>query len=124
MFFYSSFLAACNKSDATGTTSVTPPKAGFTLDLTAPQNAALLNVGGYVNHGNINVVHTSGGFVAFSALCTHDACVVGYNSTVYQFQCPCDGGIFDISGNVVSGPATVALPSYTVTQSGNNLTVN
>ena len=123
MFFLSSFLTACSKSD-TATTTITPPTAGFTIDISAPENAALLNVGGYVNHTNINIVHTSGGFVAFSALCTHEGCVVGYNSTTYQFQCPCDGGVFDISGNVLSGPAPTALPSYTVTQSGNMLTVH
>jgi Rieske Fe-S protein len=120
-----SLLAACSKSDTAATAStITPPAAGFSIDLNAPENAALLYVGGSVNHNNINIVHTTGGFVAFSALCTHQGCVVGYNSTAFQFQCPCHGGIFDIGGNVVSGPPPSALPSYTVTQSGSMLSVH
>lgn len=118
MSFLSTFIAACNKSDNTA-----QPAAGFTLDLTAAENAALQGVGGSVNKNNINIVHTASGYVAVSAVCTHQGCTVGYLASSSQFRCPCHGGMFDINGNVLSGPPPSALKKYTVTQNGNILSI-
>jgi thiosulfate dehydrogenase [quinone] large subunit len=50
------------------------------------------------------VIRTGGGkLTAFSAVCTHAGCTVGYQSG--QLVCPCHGGTFDANtGAVVSGP--------------------
>lgn len=50
------------------------------------------------------VIHAPSGFVAFSALCTHEECVVRWDETAQKIVCPCHGGIFDLKGNVLSGP--------------------
>jgi len=43
--------------------------------------------------------------LGFSATCTHsDTCLVDWDAERRQLVCPCHRGIFDIRGNVVSGP--------------------
>ena len=41
---------------------------------------------------------------ALSATCTHLGCQVRWDAGATQFRCPCHGGVFDASGNVVDGP--------------------
>ena len=41
---------------------------------------------------------------AFSATCTHLGCQVRWEADAKRFQCPCHGGAFDASGQVVEGP--------------------
>ncbi len=47
----------------------------------------------------------SGDFVAYSAVCTHQACTVAYKDG--QLACPCHGSVFDPENGaeVVNGPA-------------------
>lgn len=60
------------------------------------------------------VIHTRAGFVAFSAVCTHEYCLVKWDEARQQIVCPCHGAIFDSSGNVLSGPAPRPLPVFPV----------
>jgi len=44
-------------------------------------------------------------FVALSATCTHSrVCLVQWDPKLRQVVCPCHRGIFDLHGNVISGP--------------------
>ncbi len=56
----------------------------------------------------------SGDFVAYSAICTHRQCTVGYSDG--NLACPCHGSVFDPTdgGAVVNGPATQPLPEIPV----------
>ena len=56
----------------------------------------------------------SGDFVAYSAICTHQQCTVGYSDG--RLACPCHGSVFDPSngGAVVNGPAQQPLPEIPV----------
>src|ERR1035437_3106385 len=106
----------------------TPIVVNFTLDLTNSANSALNTIGGYVYSNNVIVARissalTSASFVAFSEACTHSGCTVTYSGSSSRFVCPCHGGTFDTSGNVVSGPPPSALTKYNTTLSGNILTV-
>jgi cytochrome b6-f complex iron-sulfur subunit len=56
----------------------------------------------------------NGDFVAYSAVCTHQACEVAYNDG--QLACPCHGSIFDPADGaaVLNGPAQQPLPEIPV----------
>jgi thiosulfate dehydrogenase (quinone) large subunit len=62
------------------------------------------------------LVHTDAStFVAFSAVCTHAGCSVGFDPAATQFVCPCHGGTFNAkTGQVVSGPPPLPLPKIAV----------
>lgn len=46
---------------------------------------------------------------ALSATCTHLGCTVKWNSDAAEFQCPCHGGRFSDSGEVLGGPPPTGL---------------
>jgi cytochrome b6-f complex iron-sulfur subunit len=52
--------------------------------------------------------------VAFSAVCTHLGCIVKWDEKKQQIFCPCHAGVFDVKGNVVSGPPPKPLPPIPV----------
>ncbi len=54
------------------------------------------------------------GFVALSAVCTHKGCIVNWDEKRSLLSCPCHGGLFDVSGNVVAGLPRWPLPRQRV----------
>ncbi len=56
------------------------------------------------------VVNGESGVKAFSAVCTHLGCIVGYDTTTKVIVCPCHDGHFNpVSGAVISGPPPAPL---------------
>jgi cytochrome b6-f complex iron-sulfur subunit len=56
------------------------------------------------------VINTPEGLRAFSAVCTHFACIVKWEKDKSSIYCPCHDGYFDpLDGHVVSGPPPLAL---------------
>ncbi len=56
------------------------------------------------------LIHTVQGFKAYSAVCTHFACVTKWDEALGQIVCPCHEGYFDaLDGHVISGPPPVVL---------------
>ena len=65
------------------------------------------------------VVRTAEGEVrAFSAVCTHLDCTVQFKADTSQLWCACHNGMYDLAGNVVSGPPPRALEQFTVNVRG------
>lgn len=57
---------------------------------------------------------TAGEFIALSAVCTHLGCIVKWVDDEGEFLCPCHGGKFSASGQVLAGPPPKALENYPV----------
>jgi Rieske Fe-S protein len=104
-------------------TSASPSAAGGGAGLVA---AASVPVGGGVVIPDKQVVvtqPTSGTFKAFSAVCTHQGCLV---STVADgsIDCPCHGSKFSATdGSVQQGPASSPLAAVNVSVSGGQVTL-
>ncbi|GGW05033.1 hypothetical protein GCM10010230_43770 [Streptomyces narbonensis] len=65
----------------------------------------------------------AGEFKAFSAVCTHQGCLVNKvaNGTI---DCPCHGSKFRIAdGSVAAGPAPRPLPAEQINVSGDSITL-
>ena len=61
----------------------------------------------------------SGKYLAYSAICTHQGCIVGFDSGSDTFQCPCHGaGFAGLTGQVIAGPAPSPLTQIQVVESG------
>lgn len=100
-------------------------KTDIKIDITQSEYAVLGNAGGSKVVSGIIVVNTgTNGFVALSASCTHQGTQVSFNSKSNNLQCPSHGSVFSLTGSVLEGPAVVALKSYTVSKSGNILTIS
>ncbi len=95
------------------------------IDLSLSDYAVLNNTGGYkVVNGIIIVNMGINGFVALASACTHEGAQVNYSAKSNNLQCPSHGSVFSVTGSVINGPATIALKSYTVSKSGNILTIS
>lgn len=61
------------------------------------------------------VINTPEGLRAYSAVCTHFACIVKWDAERNMILCPCHDGFFNpISGEVISGPPPTALEAIHV----------
>lgn len=109
-------LAACAGEDETATEA---PPAGERLGSTGD-----VPVGGGRVFGDQKVVVTqpaSGDFKAFSAVCTHQSCLVSRiaDGTI---DCMCHGSKFSATdGSVVIGPATEPLAEVAITVDGETI---
>jgi Rieske Fe-S protein len=133
-------LAGCSSSDpsssgttpaATGTTAAAAGRATATggspaTAVAAGALAATSQVpegGGLIIDGK-NIVITqpqSGAFRAFSAICTHQGCIVNRisNGTI---DCPCHGSKYSIKdGSVVNGPAPRPLTAVAIKVEGTSI---
>ena len=116
-----SALAACGDSGSTHGTTTNAPTSPVTI------KAADVPVGGGKIYENTQIVVTqpiAGSYKAFSAICTHQGCVVA-SVDATTILCTCHNSMFSSTdGSVKQGPATSPLPARTVTVHGADLTVS
>jgi Rieske Fe-S protein len=110
--------AACQPTCAAGTKTVDFPFSVYP-QLQNVGGSALNSAPGYSDpscHVDTIIVAqpSAGTYVAFSAGCPHECCVVSWNETHSEFVCPCHGSTFDISGQVSGGPAPNGLQQLSV----------
>ncbi len=68
------------------------------------------------------VINTADGLHAFSAVCTHFACIVKWESSKGMIYCPCHDGYFDpADGHVISGPPPLGLTPIAVNVVNNEI---
>jgi len=63
------------------------------------------------------------GLVAFSRVCTHLGCLVDYDRDKNRMICPCHAAIYDLEGNVLSGPPPKPLPKLPLRVEGENIVI-
>jgi Rieske Fe-S protein len=121
-------LAGAVGATGVGLTACGGKKNGSAAGPTAPVDlgdSSAVPVGGAKLYRNDKVVvaqPAKGTFKAFSAVCTHQGCVLDTvdGSTV---SCPCHGSQFNAdTGAVIQGPATKALPAVDIKTTGGKLT--
>jgi len=66
----------------------------------------------------------SGEYRAFNAVCAHLQCTVQYRSDLSQIWCACHNGMFNLNGEVLSGPPPAPLDSYQVAVRGDEVVVS
>jgi Rieske Fe-S protein len=116
----SSTSESSSASVGSGASSASGSAGGTTV------SAADVPVGGGTILADAKVVVTQpkkGTFEAFSAVCTHQGCLV---KTIEKGEivCPCHGSHFSISdGSPLSGPASSPLPGKKVSVAGGKISV-
>ena len=138
------FLESCgNSNPSSPTNSFTPsvPSASSfqtintnvnngKIILSIDSSSSLANVGGaaFVNYQSGSVLvdrANSDSFNALSSTCTHQGCTVNnFDPSTKQFICPCHGSQYNLSGQVVIGPAKAPLTSFQNTFSNNQLIID
>lgn len=63
------------------------------------------------------------GFIALSKVCTHLGCLLEYDRNRKGLFCPCHAGVYDLEGNVVSGPPPRPLTRFPLSVEGDNIIV-
>jgi len=66
----------------------------------------------------------AGELKAFSAACTHLACIVQYRSDLNHIWCACHNGHFDLNGKNIEGPPPKPLEEYAVNVRGDQIVVS
>jgi len=61
---------------------------------------------------------------AFSAVCTHLACIVQYRSDISHMWCACHNGHFDLNGRNIEGPPPKPLEEYVVNVRADQIVVS
>ena len=70
------------------------------------------------------VINMPEGLVAYSAVCTHFACIVKWDEASGEIVCPCHEGFFDPKdGHVISGPPPTPLEPLPVELIGGEIYV-
>ncbi len=120
-------LTACGAAEDIASDAASSAGAAASSALKEAVSKATVPVGGGKVLADQKVVitqPTEGDFKAFTAVCTHQGCVVSSVSGG-TINCACHGSKFDIAtGEVKQGPATKPLPRKTVSVSGDGITIS
>jgi cytochrome b6-f complex iron-sulfur subunit len=96
-----------------------PVSAGPASALTVGQSKTV----GYGRYPAI-VINTASGLRAYSAVCTHFACIVNWDAERGEIVCPCHAATFDPSdGHVTGGPPPRGLDAIDVAVVGGEIMV-
>jgi Rieske Fe-S protein len=115
-------LGACGKSSVAPAPAPGPNgKVDFTISNIAT-NAGITSMG-YTIQNSIIIAKNGNTYLAVSSICTHQGTIITYNGATNKFPCPAHGSVFNADGSVNTGPAQVALKSYSTQIIGADLRV-
>jgi cytochrome b6-f complex iron-sulfur subunit len=77
----------------------------------------------YQGKAAVLVRKKDGAIVALSAVCTHLGCIVQWQTGKDEFLCPCHGGRFSTTGQVLGGPPPKPLEQLRVTAANGIITI-
>jgi cytochrome b6-f complex iron-sulfur subunit len=123
LFVVPAAFTSCEKDPIDPDDNNNPDDNILTIDLTAAKYSDLGSAGGFVKEGDLIIINTGDGFVALSNICTHQGCVVSYDSQENKLPCPCHGSVYSTSGSVLEGPAENPLRKYELSQEGDILII-
>ena len=108
-----------------------PPKAeestSRTVTLSVKPQEVKANTGQIFRFGSqpaILIDTPAGKLKAFSAVCTHLACIVQYRSDLSHIWCACHNGHFDLNGRNIEGPPPKPLEEFAVNVRGDQIVVS
>ncbi len=87
----------------------------------APNSGPIFRFG---SQPGILVRTPAGDLRAFSAVCTHLACIVRYRSDLTHIWCACHNGHYDLNGKNIAGPPPRPLEQYAVNGRGDQTVVS
>jgi cytochrome b6-f complex iron-sulfur subunit len=116
--------AIMNNDSGNGPVPDNPNLADLVIDISTPAYSVLNSPGGFKVVEGIIIANTgNNGFVALESICTHQGGQVNYKYNTNSFECPLHGSVFSVTGSVLNGPANIPLNSYTISRSGDILTI-
>ncbi len=77
----------------------------------------------YQNAPAIIINRPDKGFIALTLTCTHLGCVVEFDKSKQKLVCPCHAGMYDLEGNVISGPPPKPLTSIPLKIEGDSILI-
>jgi cytochrome b6-f complex iron-sulfur subunit len=108
-----------------------PPRAeestALTVTLPVKAQEVKLNSGQIFKFGSrpgIVVRTPEGELRAFTAICTHLACVVQYRTDLQHIWCACHNGHYDLNGKNIGGPPPRPLEPYEVNVRGEQVVIS
>lgn len=97
--------------------SVTLP---FKPEEVAPNTGRIFKFG---NRPGLLVRTSENELRAYSATCTHLACIVQYRPDLTHIWCACHNGHYDLNGRNISGPPPKPLEEFTVNVRGDQIVI-
>jgi Rieske Fe-S protein len=76
-----------------------------------------------IDRKTVFLVKTKDKVTAIDSTCTHLGCRVSWDVEAQLIKCPCHGGIYDRTGNVISGPPPAPLAKFATRVDGDQVLV-
>jgi Rieske Fe-S protein len=126
----STLLLACFGDSSTGTDAAAEAADESSVDCSGTSGLVVgaetdFPAGTWALVQTFIVAQDGNGFFAYSAICTHQGCLINPpNPNNGTTLCQCHGSEFDGNGSVIAGPAFQALQHFAVNICGGNVYVD